>query len=84
MPTICCFHGITIVMYLRYKEHNPPHIHANTQSYAAPFSIRTGDLLEGFFPAKAQVLVKTFIEKYRQELLEMWETEKYYKLPPID
>jgi hypothetical protein len=28
MPTISYFYGIIIVMYLRNKEHNPPHIHA--------------------------------------------------------
>ena len=28
MPVISRFHGITIKMYLRQKEHNPPHIHA--------------------------------------------------------
>jgi hypothetical protein len=26
MPVISRFHGITIKMYLRQKEHNPPHI----------------------------------------------------------
>jgi len=30
MPTISYFYGIIIVMYLRNKEHNPPHIHAIT------------------------------------------------------
>ena len=29
-PTICHFYGIIIVMYLRNKEHNPPHVHAIT------------------------------------------------------
>ena len=28
MPVICRFNGIVIKMYLRQKEHNPPHIHA--------------------------------------------------------
>ncbi len=35
MPTISSFSGIVIVMYLKNKEHNPPHIHAITQDYAA-------------------------------------------------
>ncbi|MBR5416592.1 MAG: DUF4160 domain-containing protein [Clostridiales bacterium] len=56
MPTISCFYGIIIVMYLRDKEHNPPHIHAITQSFDAPFDIRTGEVLDGFFPPKAQAL----------------------------
>lgn len=84
MPTICHFCGITIVMYLKYKEHNPPHIHAITQDFDAPFLIETGELMEGFFPAKAKKLVKDFILKYKDELEEMWETEQYKKLPPLN
>jgi len=83
MPTICNFNGIIIVMYLRDKEHNPQHIHAVTQEYAAPFLIETGEIIEGDFPPKQEALVKQFILKYKKELEEMWETEKYVKLPPI-
>lgn len=84
MPTISSFYGITIVMYLRNKEHNPPHIHAITQDFAAPFLISTGEIMDGEFPVKAQTMVKEFIQKYRKELEEMWTTEKYIKLPPIE
>jgi len=84
MPTISYFYGITIVMYLRYKEHNPPHIHAITQDFDAPFLIKTGELYEGDFPPKAQALVKEFVLKNRGELEKMWETEEYIKLPPLD
>ena len=84
MPTICHFYGITIVMYLKYKEHNPPHIHAITQDFDAPFLIATGELMEGYFSPEAKALVAEFIRKYQKELEEMWETEKYIKLPPID
>lgn len=84
MPTICHFNGIIIVMYLKNKEHNPPHIHAITQDFYAPFLISTGEIMEGDFPSKAQALVKEFILKYQTELEEMWETEKYVKLPSID
>ena len=83
MPTISSFYGIIIVMYLRNKERNPPHIHAITQDFDAPFLIETGELMEGEFPPKAQAMVKEFIKLYHKELLEMWETEKYGKLPPI-
>lgn len=71
-------------MNLRGKEHNPPHIHAVTQDFVAPFLIETGEIMEGEFPPKASALVKEFILKYRKELEEMWKTEKYVKLPPID
>lgn len=83
MPTISSFYGIIIVMYLRSKEHDPPHIHAVTQDYAAPFLIETGELLEGKFPARAQAMVKCFIDQNRKELEEMWETGRYRKLPPL-
>ena len=84
MPTICHFYGITIVMYLKYKEHNPPHIHAITQDFDAPFLIETGELMEGYFPPKAKALVSEFVHKYQKALEQMWETENYIKLPPID
>ncbi|MBR6472269.1 MAG: DUF4160 domain-containing protein [Firmicutes bacterium] len=84
MPTISYFYGITIVMYLRGKEHNPPHIHAITQDLDAPFSIETGEIMDGVFPAKAKMMVKEFIFRYQKELEEMWETENYYKLPPLE
>ena len=83
MPTISSFYGIIIVMYLRNKEHNPPHIHAITQDFDAPFSIATGEIMDGVFPSKAKTLVKEFVLKYQKELEEMWETEKYQKLPPL-
>ena len=83
MPTVSYFYGIIIVMYLRSKEHNPPHIHAITQDFDAPFSIETGEIMEGVFPRKAQALVKEFIKKYQRELQEMWDKEEYIKLPPL-
>ena len=80
MPTISIFHGIMIVMYLRDKEHNPPHIHAITQDFDAPFDIETEEMMEGFFPPRAKSLVKELILKNKDELLEMWETGIYHKI----
>lgn len=71
MPTISHFYGIIIVMYLRNKEHNPPHIHAITQDFDAPFLIETGEIMEGEFPPKAKALVKEFIMKYQKELNQL-------------
>ena len=84
MPTICCFYGIIVFMNLREKEHNPPHIHAATQDFVAPFLIETGEIMTGFFPPKAKAMVKEFVIANKSELLDMWETENYRKLPPID
>ena len=84
MPTISYFYGITIVMYLKSKEHNPPHVHAITQDFDAPFLISTGEIMEGDFPPKAKVMVKEFILIYQVELQNIWDTEQYVKLPPLD
>lgn len=84
MPTISSFYGITIVMFQKDKEHNPPHIHAITQQYYATFLIADGTVYEGRFPTKAKKLVKEFILKNREELEEMWESGKFKKLPPIE
>ena len=84
MPAISHFYGIIIVMYLRNKEHNPPHVHAITQDFDAPFLISTGEIIEGEFPAKAKAMVKEFILKNQKALEEMWETEIYKKLPPLN
>ena len=53
------------------------------QDFAAPFSIVTGEPLDSGFPPKAKALVREFILKYQNELLEMWETGKYRRLPPL-
>ena len=84
MPTISTFYGIIVLMHLTRKEHNPPHIHALYQEYEATFYISSGELMNGTFPTNGAELVKKFILQNQKELLEMWETEKYKKLPPLD
>ena len=71
-------------MYLRDKEHNPPHVHAITQDFDAPFLVETGELMDGYFPARAKAFVKEFILRNKEELMEMWETGDYKKLDPIE
>ena len=82
MGSIFIINGILIYMY--GFDHNPPHIHAITQDFDAPFLIATGEIMDGVFPPKAKAMVKEFVLKYQKELNEMWETEEYKKLPPLD
>ena len=58
MPTISTFYGIYIMMYLKNKEHNPPHIHAFYGNEAATFYIKNGEIYEGSFPTRAKKMVK--------------------------
>ena len=84
MPVISRFYGITIKMYLRQKEHNPPHIHAIYGEYVALFSLIDGEMFEGYIHMKGQQMVKEFVEYYRDRLLIMWETQNFEVLPPIE
>ena len=83
MPVISRFYGIVIKMYLRQKEHNPPHIHAIYGECVGMFSLEDAERFEGDMPLKGQMYVKEFREKYRRELYDMWETQEFQKLPPI-
>lgn len=84
MPTISVFYGISIMMYLRDKEHNPPHIHAFYGDDAAAFCISDGELLHGYLPKRAQQMVKEFIFRYQKELLAMWDGAPFSKLKGLE
>ena len=52
MPVIARFCGIVIKMYLRQKEHNPPHIHAIAGEYVGMFSLKDAEMFEGDLPLR--------------------------------
>lgn len=83
MPVISRFHGIVIKMYLRQKEHNPPHLHAIFGDYVGMFQLSNGNMFEGDIPAKERQLIKDFIKHYQTELISMWETQQFEVLPPL-
>lgn len=84
MPAISMFYGILIWMNLTRKEHCPPHIHAKYGGIEATFFISNGSIYKGKFPKNGANLVKEFILKYQKEFMDMWETERYIKLPPLE
>lgn len=84
MTVIARFHGIVVKMYLRQKEHNPPHIHAIFGEYIGMFSIEDGEMFEGDIPDKGKRYVKNFILHYQEDLYDMWETQNFRKLSPIE
>lgn len=84
MPVISRFNGIVIKMYLRQKEHNPPHIHAICGDNIGMFSLYDGEMFEGDLENKEQKMVQKFIAKYGKELLDMWETQQFKSLPPVE
>ena len=84
MPVISRFYGIVVKMYLRQKEHNPPHIHAIYGEYIGLFSLNDGEMFEGDMPFKGQQMVKEFVLHYKEKLLLMWNTQIFEVLPPLE
>lgn len=84
MPVIGRFYGIAIKMFLRQKEHEPPHIHAIYGEYIGMFNISDGKMFNGDMPVKGQKLVEEFINHYRDRLLQMWEKQDFELLPPVE
>ena len=84
MPEIARFYGIVIKMYFRQSEHNPPHIHALYGDYMSAINIATGEVLEGDLPGKALGLVREWIDQQKGNLAEIWNSQEYKKLQPLE
>jgi hypothetical protein len=84
MPTISRFYGLSVKIYFKGSEHNPPHIHVLYGEYMGALNIKTQEMLEGDLPAKALALAKEWVKKYKAELLDIWNTQKIRKLPPLE
>lgn len=84
MPVLCRFYGIIIRMYFLQSEHNPPHIHAIYNEDVAAIDFMTGHVLEGHLPAKALSLVREWIQLHQAELQDIWQTQEFKKLPPLE
>ena len=84
MPEISRFYGIIIKMYFAQKEHNPPHIHAIYGNMACAIDINTLEILDGKLPDRALVLVKDWIRMNQKEIMQMWRSQNFKKIPPLE
>jgi len=84
MPVISRFYGIVVKIYLVGKEHNPPHVHFIYGERMASYDIRTLELLEGDLPIRESSLCVKWLSIHKEELIEMWDTQVFRKLPPLD
>ena len=69
MPELCRFLGIVIYMY--YKDHAPPHFHAEYAEFEITVEIESG-AVTGKFPRRAQNLVVEWYSLHKAELLADW------------
>ena len=84
MPVISRFYGIVIRMYFQQSEHNPPHFHAIYGDEVAAISIKDGKVLEGYLPKKALEMVLEWNELHKDKLLEIWDTQEFESLSPLE
>lgn len=82
MPVLSRFYGI-IRIFFQQAEHNPPHVHALYGDDVAAIEISTGKILEGSLPKKALQMVREWMNINKDELLEIWESQKFRLLPPL-
>jgi len=77
MPTISVFFGIIIRMF--YRDHNPPHFHAEHQGQNATFDFN-GNLLEGEIDSgTAKYLIRKWARLHKTELDKNWEHMRQQK-----
>ena len=71
MPKISRFFGIVITMY--YNDHSPPHFHARQSGHRMRVDIKSGEVMSGSFPRRAQAYVLEWLDLHRAELMEDWQ-----------
>ena len=84
MPVLSRFYGIIIRMYFLQSEHNPPHIHAIYNEDVAAIDFVTGEVMEGPLPPKALAMVKEWVQLHQNELKEIWDTQEFKQLAPLE
>jgi hypothetical protein len=80
MPEIARFYGIIIKIF--FGDH-PPHFHAVYGEQNAVFNIETLEVIEGDLPDRARKLVAEWAQNYQKELKQIWESQEFRKLPPL-
>lgn len=74
MPIVSAFFGIVIRMY--YREHEPPHFHAEYQGQQAKFSL-DGEMLVGNIRSRtARRLIREWTSVHRSQLQANWEMSR--------
>lgn len=84
MPVISRFYGLVIKMYFMQSEHNPPHIHALYGEYMGIMDIQTRKMIAGDLPNRAAKMFAEWVEIHEKELMQIWETQNFVELPPLE
>jgi len=71
MPEISRFYGI--VIYIFYREHQPPHFHAVYGEYEALIVIDSLAVLYGHLPPRALGFVIEWATLHQEQLRKVWQ-----------
>ncbi|UQB42795.1 DUF4160 domain-containing protein [Thiomicrospira microaerophila] len=82
MPEIARFYGIIIKLY--FADHPPAHFHAIYGEYVGMFNIETLEMIEGDIPQRARKLITEWATQYQTDLMTIWKTQHFKKLPPLE
>ena len=84
VPELSCFYGIVIRMYLIDREHPPEHIHIKYGEYQAVMELTHLNIIEGTLPKRCRQMVREWAEIHQDELMEMWRTQNFHKVAPLE
>jgi hypothetical protein len=79
MPKICQFFGIMI--YIHFRDHLPPHFHAQYGEFEGIVGVNPVRLLQGDLPPRVLGLVIEWATLYSEELSNAWEAVSNRRMP---
>ncbi|MEM9526422.1 MAG: DUF4160 domain-containing protein [Bacteroidota bacterium] len=71
MPTFYVIDGVKILLF--FRDHNPPHFHAEIAEYKALIRISDGEMLEGELPKNKKKKISNWAKEHQEELMEIWQ-----------
>ena len=84
MPEISRFYGIIVRMFSIDSEHPPKHIHIKYGEYEAVMELENLNIIDGSLPKRARLLAREWAEIHQEELNEIWETQNFHKISPLE
>lgn len=79
MPEVSRFYGIVIRMF--FREHGPPHFHADYSGQQAVVGIEDLAVLRGRLPPRALGIVREWASLHQAELQAAWERARRLEAP---
>ena len=79
MPIISQFYGVTIRMF--YKDHAPPHFHAEYSEHELIIGVAPITILEGRAPSRVRSMVLEWAALHQPELLDNWQRCRRHEQP---